>query len=74
VRCLSFGNPVGAVGRVCTAASGLIVSYRLPYQLTDTYYASAELESYSTKVSRSVLTPPAKPSCPECDPRPKGQR
>ena len=74
VRCLSIGNAHGAVGRVCTTDSGLVVSYRMSESFSPAGYASAELVSYSMKVNRRVLTPPAKPSCPACDPRPKRQR
>lgn len=61
VRCLSFGNAKGAVGRVCTTASGFIVTYRMSRQFSQAGYATADLVGYSTKVRRGVLQPPATP-------------
>ena len=64
VRCLSFGSARGAVGRVCTTDSGFVVSYRLPEQLSETEYATAELVRYSTKVRGRGPRPPSKPVQP----------
>ena len=64
VRCMDFGNPAGAIGQVCTMSNGFIVSYRMPRQLTEGDYATAELVSYSTRVRRGLLQPPARPVLP----------
>jgi hypothetical protein len=63
-RCLSIGDAAGAVGRFCTTAQGVIVSYRLATRQGDNPYASAELVHYTTKVNSQALTPPAKASVP----------
>jgi hypothetical protein len=64
VRCLSAGNPAGAIGRICTTPRGLIVSYRLTRQFSPTQYASAELVSYSPHARSASVRPPAKPLVP----------
>ncbi|MDE3131510.1 MAG: hypothetical protein KGL16_10195 [Acidobacteriota bacterium] len=61
VRCLSIGNPAGAVGRVCTLHGGMVASYRMSQAVWPGDYASAELLSYATTVRRGALRPPAKP-------------
>lgn len=64
VRCLSFGNAAGAVGRVCTLDGGMVASYRMSRELGPGDYSTAELLSYSTTVRRGALRPPAKPVKP----------
>jgi hypothetical protein len=59
--CLSIGNAAGAVARVCTTRSGVIVSYRLATRQGDNGYASAQLVSYAPKANPTALIPPAKP-------------
>lgn len=59
--CLSIGNAAGAVGRVCTTSSGVIVSYRLATRQGDNGYAYAQLLSYTSKVNPKAVIPPAKP-------------
>lgn len=64
VQCLSIGNAAGAVERVCTTGSGIIVSYRIAQPQGDNDYASAQLLSYTTKVNPRAVNPPAKPLAP----------
>jgi hypothetical protein len=62
--CLSIGNAAGAVARVCTTRSGVIVSYRLATRQGDNGYAAAQLVNYTRHVNRQAVALPVKPLGP----------